>query len=140
MNKLEESNKTLTVELAEKEKVIKNLESEVEKIVKGNGSTTTVQGRNWSLFLQKGTTQQKTTEQDMILMAKIRTESKASTEKENNVIITELKESEGDEADDKENDNHKSAAAILAALSITETGVNKKTYRRRELAKDLEHL
>ena len=58
MNKLEESNKKLTAELTEKEKVIKNLESEVEKIVNGNSSTTTFQGRSWSLFLQKGTTQQ----------------------------------------------------------------------------------
>jgi hypothetical protein len=66
----------------------------------------------------------------MILMAKIRAESKASTEKENNVIITGLEESESDEADDKENDDHESAVAILAALSIPETGVIKKTYRR----------
>ena len=34
MNKLEESKKILTAELAEKEQVIKNLESEVEKIKK----------------------------------------------------------------------------------------------------------
>ena len=66
MNQLEEFNIKLIDELAGKDKLIKNLEREVEKLVTGNGQTTSIQGRSWSSFLQKGYTKQKTTEQDMV--------------------------------------------------------------------------
>ena len=129
LNLLEDSNKKLVAELAEKDKVIKNLE-EVDKLIKGNSSVASAQSRSWSTFLQKGTVQHKTTELDMVLMAKIRAESKEITEKENNIIITGLKESESEDADDKMNDDHETAAAILAALGNTVTGTIKKIYRR----------
>ena len=66
----------------------------------------------------------------MVLMAKIRDESKEITEKENNIILTGLKESESEDADDKMNDDHDTAAAILAELGNTVTGTIKKIYRR----------
>ena len=123
MNILGDSNKKLVAELVEKDKVIKKLENEVDKLTKGYGTAASVQEKNWSTFLQKGTVQQKTTEQEMVLMANIRAKSKALTANANNIIITGLKESESNVADNKENDDHESAAAILAAVSVNATGI-----------------
>ena len=63
-------------------------------------------------------------------MEKIKSESKASAEKESNIVITSMKKSESEEEADKESESTESVEEVLTALSINKQGKIKKIYRR----------
>ena len=81
-------------------------------------------------FFDTGLTKQKKMEQDMVLMARIKAESKASADKELNIVISGLKESENEQEAVKENEDAENAEEILSALGINTDGKIKKIYRR----------
>ena len=66
LSKLDELSKTLIERLNEKDEEIKVLKEEVKKVEKGITQPSSVQGKSWNSFFEKGPSQQKSTEQDMV--------------------------------------------------------------------------
>ena len=76
LKKLEDLSASLIKRLNEQDEVIKLLKEEVKKVENGGTGSTSNKGQRWSSFFDTGLTRHKTTEQDMVLMAIIRSESK----------------------------------------------------------------
>ena len=102
LSKLEELSKTLVEKLNERDEEVKLLKEEAKKLEKSNAQPFNTQAKSWTTFFEKGPSQQKSTEQDMVLMEKIKAESKASAEKLSNIVIIGMNESESEEEADKE--------------------------------------
>ena len=104
---LEIDNKRLQAELLEKDKKIEDLENLIAASEDKITSASVSQPRSWSSLFDKEEKQKRSTESDIIFMAKIREEAKLRSAKENNIVLSGLSEDLTASDDDRESDDKK---------------------------------
>ena len=128
---LEIDNKRLQAELLEKDKKIEDLENLIAASEDKITSASVSQPRSWSSLFDKEEKQKRSTESDIIFMAKIREEAKLRSAKENNIVLSGLSEDLTASDDDRESDDWVKTCDLIK--QITKEDPNKfikKVFRR----------
>ena len=115
---LEEENKKLNERLDEKCKIIEELKNQIDSADSKEPSETHVQPRNWSSLFDKNVKPKKDTESEIILMAKIRDENRARTEKEKKIVLSGIIEGTKENERENEEDDWLKTCDLIKVIGI----------------------
>ena len=128
---LEIDNKRPQAELLEKDKKIEDLENLIAASEDKITSASVSQPRSWSSLFDKEEKQKRSTESDIIFMAKIREEAKLRSAKENNIVLSGLSEDLTASDDDRESDDWVKTCDLIKQITKEDPNkLIKKVFRR----------